>query len=102
MSMPDNIFVDPDFGVFLSSRDDDCQCPECKKTEYIRRDLIPVWQPIETAPKDGTRVLLFVRYSNNVTSIDDSYWDNRGHWNNHRLSNVIAWMPLPNPPEEPK
>lgn len=32
----------------------------------------PDWQPIETAPKDGTRILVYVPDSENVLSV---YWD---------------------------
>jgi len=31
-------------------------CPD--NSEYIRADLVPTWQPIETATKDGTPVLI--------------------------------------------
>lgn len=32
------------------------------------------WQPISTAPKDGTRILVWVPQSENVLSV---YWDDR-------------------------
>ena len=60
------------------------------------------WQPIETAPKDGTEVLGFV---SSDTGADDffaviCFWENQ--W---RVSSVLDatdvthWMPLPEPPE---
>ena len=72
------------------------------------------WQPIETAPKDGTRVDLWAaereRYmSERVTDC----WFMYGQWMHHRtiydeatvddlapLYNVTHWMPLPPPPQE--
>lgn len=79
--------------------------------EYTRSDLIPTWQPIETAPKNGTLVLVF---SVTATLIQDSisirYWNkDKEKWalpfNAH---NVVVlsfhepthWMPLPKGPIE--
>ena len=66
------------------------------------RALVPVWRPIETAPKTGGPILVFVKYSNNVTSVSESYWDYRGHWNGYRMNKPTHWMPMPAPPEEEK
>lgn len=70
------------------------------------------WQPIETAPKDGTSILISTLGSTSIAS-----WNGRGHWNlevdpqtlaydsageiqtvNHNW--VTHWMPLPAPPVE--
>jgi hypothetical protein len=64
------------------------------------------WQPIETAPKDGTRVLVFDQY----WGVLMSYWQlqatavnppGREHdrWDWYAAPGATHWMPLPAPPE---
>jgi len=74
------------------------------------RDAVQ-WQPIETAPKDGTRVLIFVdgyvkiaRSLGVVWSVfhcDDEFYNEEYH-----LNYPTHWQPLPEPPvyaqEQPK
>jgi hypothetical protein len=48
------------------------------------------WRPIESAPKDGTRVLLWDGRRQHVD------WWNHGWWNTSRPTH---WQPLPPPPE---
>lgn len=66
------------------------------------------WQPIETAPKDGTNILIYG--VGPVPFITDAVWNN-GFWSlfdpysdAHNMPithGVTHWMPLP-PPPEPK
>ena len=57
------------------------------------------WQPIETAPKDGTSVLVFVpRKSGNLVASarnpTGTQWWSKGLG----ALKPIGWMPLPDPP----
>lgn len=60
------------------------------------------WQPIETAPRDGTRVLLF--RGEWMESMGIGYWSN--DWMEFTMvggecfPGPTHWMPLPPPPVE--
>jgi hypothetical protein len=60
------------------------------------------WQPIETAPKDGTTILYADGYWGvNITSWQD--WGESGEWyngSNPTRLEFTYWMPLPEPPGE--
>lgn len=72
------------------------------------------WQPIETAPKDGTRVLLYANLrraslSGHDLDKDYGYWIVLGSWEaeyglwvDGSQCNPLPthWMPLPEPPQE--
>lgn len=76
------------------------------------------WQPIDTAPKDGVRVLLVDAYGNvDIADYEEeieerfvltdpgkkSYEKVReivGYWNTENVFNPTHWMPLPDPPKE--
>ena len=71
------------------------------------------WQPIESAPRDGTHILLWERYNDypcvgyfshrrNMWFADTEHYDTSGDatvtdtlWQSH----ISHWMPLPPPPE---
>jgi len=59
------------------------------------------WQPIETAPTDGTRILGYtaLRYGSFMGVI----WRGLPHWQSAERGVVdpTHWMPLPKPPYEP-
>ncbi len=71
------------------------------------------WQPIETAPRDGSDVLVFGgTYSSECISCEFygvafnavaiAWWDERSKtWNGGDLvtHNPTHWMPLPEPPK---
>ena len=70
-------------------------------------DEMSEWQPIETAPKDGTEVLVWSEHG----GVESAYWEAGcyGHsgWTIYQIRTEIAepdfppthWMPLPEPPK---
>lgn len=83
----------------LVSFDDGFRTPPKKRT----RHLLMTWQPIETAPKDGTDVIVY------RPKFDGTYIPQVGmDWWSERLGGVWAksrkdvppthWMALPKPP----
>jgi len=61
------------------------------------------WQPIETAPKDGTIILLADYRYPHRPEISSGFWENR-NWTDGslELSPLTHWQPLPSPPESSK
>lgn len=61
------------------------------------------WQPIETAPKDGTLVLVFDEGLMVVSHwFDDEVNGKSGWWDSGIMEPPPqSWMPLPTPPSQP-
>ena len=57
------------------------------------------WQPIETAPKDGTMILAFGKQEIYLIFWVKGYWINREYDYLVPNDTYTHWMPLPNPPE---
>lgn len=70
---------------------------------------IPAWQPIETAPRDGTVILLCRVHPNPDVriAVSDGQWleTSNGHWDwvwPYIRKEPTHWMPLPAAPKEMK
>jgi hypothetical protein len=54
------------------------------------------WQPIETAPKDGTVIIVYAPGFFQTAAWTGGGWTNASDsW----LEDVTHWMPLPEPPQ---
>ncbi|PVE22209.1 hypothetical protein DC522_22175 [Microvirga sp. KLBC 81] len=63
----------------------------------VRSHSFGRWQPIETAPRDGSPILIFTAWSDRTVG----YWSaHRKIWVDQSHGIVVAtyWMPLPDPP----
>ena len=62
------------------------------------------WQPIETAPKDGTKILAYD--PDRGGSCEILYWGSwkgKGAWQDDEANGYYEpshWMPLPEPPQQ--
>ncbi len=99
------------------------RCPQCNGSGLISRKLSDQlerngeWQPISTAPKDGTEVLLAVKFRAGIPGrCLVGHWMRGGHciedhppiaegwyfWNGclfDEAAEPLYWQPLPKPPE---
>lgn len=104
----DNKYQD---GYFIADGDEDRICELFYKRLSYHFSITPStpdgWQPIETAPRDGTVILVYfkrrgaksVRWEEGVWHVDDHKhgpFPVRGYID----SDVTHWMPLPQPPKE--
>lgn len=82
-------------------------CSNISGTKYIRADLNE-WQPIETAPKDGTEILTAEFREGEWDRVVCFYNEDRygGGWEAREYDafdqNPTYWMPLSQPPKEDK
>jgi hypothetical protein len=68
------------------------------------------WQPIETAPKDGTAIIAFIPGTYNKVDIvafgsdgnSGEAWCHARCVDGLNAGNPSHWMPLPEPPKEVK
>lgn len=116
--------ADPDVGRLWCEDDEPvrCECPEYDPetdergtwTEYVRA---PAWQPVATAPKDGTVVRLhhpgLLDADFNPSGSCEAFWQqdlgwqaalwNSCHdaWSTVEIRRATHWMPLPEPPATP-
>lgn len=63
-----------------------------------------MWQPIETAPKDGKEILvIYCRQMNCMQLVSfnktHKYWQSKGRPELGLENNATHWMPLPEPPK---
>jgi hypothetical protein len=75
------------------------------------------WRPIATAPKDGTRILVFTRWAGDFLNdafdyIQIAFWDGGNltgdvwhrepGWELEKIGSPTHWLPLPPPPSGPR
>ena len=62
------------------------------------------WMPIETAPKDGTNIIVLIEYGKNIYEPQMMQWYNNdwkmfcGHGNTSSLGVPTYWIPIPKTP----
>lgn len=77
-------------------------CDHCKGTGYAPNAQVSTWQPMETAPKDGTRILAYA-LRDGCKVYDVTWWrtekDNKGFtgWGEFNMGfwPPLGWMPIP-------
>ena len=97
---PERIWLTEDLDLIAEGLE---QPDNGRDVQYLRADLVPDWQPIETAPDDGTEVELG---RVGCGDIHRGIWA-RGRWRDPIFDDPLFWcgdpepthwQPLPAPP----
>ncbi|MDB5656127.1 MAG: hypothetical protein JWQ94_3740 [Tardiphaga sp.] len=61
---------------------------------------VPAWQPIETAPKDGSTVLVWrpSEGEHYLAHVGVDFWSDKSWYRSRRSQQPTHWQPLPAPP----
>lgn len=85
--------------------DEDERAEIAERIETVRQALLlPMWMPINDAPRDGTKILLYVPKAEKWEAFHFlSYWHRtkgkNGYWWDHSHLDPTHWMPLPAAPD---
>lgn len=84
------------------------------ENERLTRECAAEWEPIETAPRDGTTILVYFRWHGPMTVVANDQNDPDADWrlwyiDDHKHGPYVVrgycegddthWMPLPEPPK---
>jgi hypothetical protein len=92
-----------DIAAYLAHSSPDRVLALLEEVERLR--AATMWQPIETAPKDGTRILA----ANDSGDVDAVHWVDNVWWTGwvtyHHRSDInefaaVRWIPMPEAPKE--
>jgi hypothetical protein len=68
--------------------------------EQWEKEKMGEWQPIETAPKDYSKILVCRQYpGGEQVGIDRWHVESKAWWMSTPYNQPILWMPLPEPPK---
>lgn len=86
--------------VFVDMRPDDFRALLREAADALEAARKDGWQPIETAPKDGSEIILFDPDYFQRSGFEGRYSAPRGNWLSSYDSpvNPTHWRPLPAPP----
>lgn len=88
----------------MINREIDAAVCKIEKSAYDELEKKLAWQPIETAPKDGRKVLMFVFIMASPNVFTGRVIERPSGWfcvdDDKRPRKPSHWMPLPEPPNE--
>ena len=94
---PERVRVDDEGNAWVDGLQVNCKARPMRPTRYVRADLVPHWQPIETAP-EMQAVLTWSKRDGRVIGVNTGE-----EWlmaSDVKVDPPTMWQPLPAPPAQ--